>query len=116
MRKFRIAALMLLVVLVTYMTRCVTLSELEKAANEDHLSASYGKYYIDPVVNEVGLKRLYSDLEHSDCGLSDEAFMKYARERINYKRQFQFIVFLEGKPLVGKRCYRRALIFYLKER
>ncbi|MCK4497507.1 MAG: hypothetical protein KAU24_04875, partial [Candidatus Aenigmarchaeota archaeon] len=51
----------------------------------------------------------------SGCGLSDDDFMKYARSKINYERPFQFIVFTKGNPLVGKRCFRTALIFYLKE-
>ena len=90
---------------------CSSLSDFEK---EDSAPASYGKYKIDTVMNEVSLKRLYPDAEHSACGLADDDFMKYTREKIDYERQFQFIVFISGKPLVGERCLRRAFIFYLK--
>jgi len=90
---------------------CSSLSDFEK---EDPMPASVGKYKIDTVINEVSLKRLYPDAEHSGCGLSNDAFMKYARERIDYRREFQFMVFIGGKPLVGEYCLRRALIFYLK--
>jgi len=93
---------------------CVTLSEIEKAATEDRLPASYGKYKIESIANEVILRKMHPEYGMSECGLSDEGFMKYARERIDYKRQFQFIVFIEGKPLVGKRCLKKAYIFYLK--
>ena len=90
---------------------CSSLSDFEK---EDPAPASYGKYKIGLVMNEVSLKKLYPDAGHSECGLADDDFMKYARERIDYGRQFQFIVFISGKPLVGERCLRRAFIFYLK--
>ena len=74
-----------------------------------------GKYVIDSVANEVLLKKLYPDAEHSECGLADDDFMKYAKDRIDHTRQFQFMVFIDGKPLVGERCWRGALIFYLRE-
>jgi len=90
------------------------MSELEKAANEDRLPASYGKYKVESIANEVGLKRLYPNVGHSECGLSDEAFIKYVRERIDYRRQFQFMVFIPGRTLIGKRCLKKAFIFYLK--
>ena len=90
---------------------CSSLGDFDK---DNPMPASVGKYKIDAVVNEVLLKKLYPDVGHSGCGLSNDAFMKYAREKIDHRRQFQFIVFIEGKPLVGERCWRRALIFYLK--
>lgn len=78
--------------------------------------ASWGEYEIDTVTNEVGLKRLYPDLAHSDCGLADDDFKKYVRKRIDHRRPFQFVVFIEGTTMIGKRCYKRALIFYLRKR
>lgn len=81
---------------------------------EEHMPASLGKYAIDSVANEVGLIRLYPDAEHSGCGLAHDDFIEYAMNRIDYSRQFQFIVFINGKPLVGERCLRKAFIFYLK--
>lgn len=78
--------------------------------------ASWGVYVINPVANEPLLADVWEPTEPlSGCGLSNDDFMKYARSKINYERPFQFIVFTEGKPLVGKRCFRTALIFYLKE-
>jgi len=78
--------------------------------------ASWGVFIIDPVANEPLLAKVWIPTEPlSGCGLSNDDFMKYARSKINYKRPFQFIVFTGGKPLVGKRCFRTALIFYLKE-
>lgn len=77
---------------------------------------SWGTYVIDPVGNEPLLAKVWASTEPlSGCGLSDNDFVQYAMSKINYKRPFQFIVFTEGKPLVGKRCFRTALIFYLKE-
>jgi len=77
---------------------------------------SWGVFIIDPVANEPLLAEVWTPTEPlSGCGLSDDDFMKYVRSKINYKRPFQFVVFTEGKPLVGKRCFRTALIFYLKE-
>lgn len=80
-----------------------------------NVPASWGQYEIDTVTNEVLLQKLYPDAEHSGCGLSDDAFIKYAMDRIDHSQKFQFIVFTRGKPLVGKRCLRTALIFYLKD-
>lgn len=80
------------------------------------MPTSWGVFIIDPVANEPLLAKVWVPTEPlSGCGLSNDDFMKYARSRINYERPFQFIVFTEGKPLVGKRCFRTALIFYLKE-
>lgn len=110
MRKCLAYILILLVWCIVFLSQCKTLTEEDFGKGR----VSWGKYKIDTVVNEVGLKRLYPDVEHSECGLSNDAFMKYARERIDHSRQLQFIVFIEGKPLVGKRCWRRALIFYLR--
>lgn len=78
--------------------------------------ASWGVFIIDPVANEPLLVEVWIPTEPlSGCGLSNDDFMKYARSKVNYERPFQFIVFTGGKPLVGKRCFRTALIFYLKE-
>ena len=90
---------------------CSSLGDFDK---EDPVPASVGKYKIDVVINEVSLKRLYPDAGHSGCGLSDGDFIKYAMSRVDYRRKFQFIVFIDGKPLVGERCLRRAFIFYSK--
>lgn len=77
---------------------------------------SWGVFIIDSVANEPLLAKVWTLTEPlSGCGLSNDDFVKYARSKINYKRPFQFIVFTEGNPLVGKRCFRTALIFYLKE-
>ena len=77
---------------------------------------SWGVFIVDPVANEPLLVSVWTPTEPlSGCGLSNDDFVKYARSKINYKRPFQFIVFTGGKPLVGKRCFRTALIFYLKE-
>lgn len=79
-----------------------------------HTPASWGKYKIDSIANEVGLIRLYPELDHSECGLADDDFIRYAMDRVDYSRKFQFIVFIPGKPLVGERCLRKAYLFYLK--
>jgi len=77
---------------------------------------SWGVFVIDPVANELLLAKEWTPTEPlSGCGLSNDDFMEYARSKINYERPFQFIVFTGGNPLVGKRCFRTALIFYLKE-
>ena len=77
---------------------------------------SWGVFVIDSVANESLLAREWTSTEPlSGCGLSDDDFMKYARSKINYERPFQFIVFTRGKPMVGERCFRTALLFYLKE-
>ncbi len=89
---------------------CSSLSDFE----EEYVPPSWGKFAITPVANEVLLRKLYPDLGHSECGLGDDDFIRYTRDRIDYTREFQFIVFISGKPLVGKECLRRALIFYLK--
>lgn len=93
--------------------QCVTLGDLE---NAEHIPTSWGKYKIDSVANEVLLKKRFPDAGHSECGLADDDFVKYARSKIDYRRQFQFIVFTEGKTMTGKRCLRTALIFYLKKK
>lgn len=79
-----------------------------------HMPASWGKYKIDTITNEPLLLRQYPDAEQSGCGLADDDFIKHARSKIDYEREFQFIVFTNGKPLVGEKCLRTALIFYLK--
>ena len=89
---------------------CASLSDFE----EEYVPSTWGKFGIDLVVNEVLLRELYPDLGHSGCGLGDDDFIQYARDRVDYTREFQFIVFVSGKPLVGEPCYRRALIFYIK--
>jgi len=76
----------------------------------------WGKFIVVSVANELLLVKRWTPTEPlSGCGLSDDDFMKYAMSKINYERPFQFIVFTEGNPMVGKRCFRGALIFYLRE-
>ena len=86
----------------------------EVSAWAEHTPASWGEYKIDTVTNEIALKKVYPNVEHSECGLADDSFIEYAMDRIDYSRQFQFVVFIDGKPLVGERCLRKAFIFYLK--
>jgi len=81
---------------------------------DDSIPASWGKYKIESVANEILLQKQYPESNTSDCGLSNDDFIKYAMKRIDHKREFQFIVFVDGKPMVGTKCLRRALIFYLK--
>lgn len=110
MNKYIAPTLILLVAGIVFtLEQCVTLGDVE-----EHMPASLSEYKIDPVANEVLLKRLYPDAEHSDCGLSDDEFIKYVRERIDFRRKFQFVVFIEGTTMTGKRCLKRAFLFYLK--
>ena len=95
-----------------FLVACVTLSELDESS--ENVTASSSKYLIESVANEPLLLRQYPGSTVTGCGLSNDDFIKYARERIDHNREFQFIVFISGKPLVGKVCYKRALIFYLK--
>lgn len=80
------------------------------------MPTSWGVFIINSVANEPLLAKVWTPTEPlSGCGLSDDDFMKYAMSKINYERPFQFIVFTKGNPMVGERCFRKALIFYLKE-
>ena len=94
-----------------FFVSCATLYDFE---DKERIPASWSAYRIDTVANDPALKRLYPDAEHSECGLADDDFIKYARDRIDYRREFQFMVFISGKPLVGGKCYKRALMYYLK--
>lgn len=109
MNKHIARTLMLLVVGIVF-----TLEQCSFDGDIDHMPASWSKYKIDTVANEPLLLRQYPESNVSGCGLSNDDFIKYARDRIDYGRQFQFIVFVSGKPLVGERCLRKAFIFYLK--
>ena len=108
-------ALMLLItgVMVT-LHYCTPQIGEEVSAWAEHTPVSQSRYKIDSVANEVGLVRLYPELERSECGLADDEFIEYAMNRVDHSRQFQFIVFIDGKPLVGGRCLRKAFIYYLK--
>lgn len=114
MNKYVALALILLVVTVMFTLGRCSLSMDKVNSWTEHVPASWGKYKIDTISNEVGLIRLYPESNASDCGLADDDFVKYARDRIDYRREFQFIVFVSGKPLVGERCLQKAFIFYLK--
>ena len=121
MNKYITSALILLVVgVMVAFHYCATKPTEEKPITSGagswatHIPASISKYKIEPVVNEVGLIKLHPEYNTSECGLSDEDFVRYARSKIDYERQYQFTVFTLGKPLVGERCLKTALIFYLK--
>ncbi len=77
--------------------------------------ASRGEYDIQSISNDMGLVKIHAKELSSGCGLSGNDFIKYAHDRIDHSRSFQFIVFVSGKPLVGRKCYRKAFIFYLKK-
>jgi len=113
MNKYIAIALILLIigVMVTFYC-CISFGDFDDSG--DNMPASWGKYKIESVANEPLLSRLYPECGTSECGLSDDDFIKYARDRIDRRRQFQFIVFIEGKPLVGEKCLRKAFLFYLK--
>ena len=82
----------------------------------NEMPASIGEYDIQTVANEMGLVNNHAIENPSECGLSANDFIKYVRDRVDGARALQFIVFVDGKPLVGDRCYRKAFIFYLKEK
>ena len=113
MKKYTPAfSLILLIIGVMVILHHCTHQIEEVPTGAEHTPVS--KYKIDSVANEVGLIRLHPELEHSECGLADDDFIEYARKRVDHRRQFQFMVFIGGTTMTGKRCYRRALIFYLK--
>ncbi len=103
--------LIILILGIGIMASCLALSRNWK----EEMPASWGKYSIDSIANEVLLQKEFPDAKHSPCGLAYDAFEEYARSQVNRKRQFQFMVFIDGKPAVGGRCWRKAFIFYLKE-
>lgn len=116
MRKhIAIALIFLVAVVMVALYYCSPPVTTEVSAWLEHMPASWGKYKINTVVNEVLLSSVWTPTEPlSGCGLSDNDFIKYATSKINHEREFQFIVFTDGKPLVGERCLRKAFIFYLK--
>ena len=77
--------------------------------------ASVSKFNIHTLSNDMGLVKHHSTELSSECGLSENDFIKYVRDRVDYSQIFLFIVFEEGKPLVGDTCYKKAHIYYLKE-
>lgn len=112
MRKYYIAfVLLVLVGVMLFMAECVRLSDVEEVPRKP---ASVSNYQIESIANEVGLIKLYPESNTSDCGLTDKDFIKYVKERIDYRRKFQFVVFERGRTMTGKYCIKKAFIYYLK--
>lgn len=82
----------------------------------DSLPATIGQYAIQTVSNGQELIKIHATESPSECGLSANDFMQFVQDRIDYSRRFLFVVYVDGKPLVGNRCYRKAYIFYLRKK
>jgi len=118
-KKYITLALILLVITVMIPLQFCSFKGFAKQVStwEEHMPASWGNYKIDTIANEPLLISVWTPTEPpSGCGLANSDFMDYAKSKIDRTRKFQFIVFSDGKPAVGERCFRKAFIFYLKEK